>query len=86
MKFSRGIPKKYRKSVEDAFETILEHGNDTHRRIAHEILESKMLVRVEPVSKINELSSNGVYDIEQFVHEYLLIAFCLFAYLINRQG
>ncbi|MEP6787441.1 MAG: hypothetical protein ABJB40_03360 [Acidobacteriota bacterium] len=53
MKFDRGIAEKYRQSVEDAFQTILEKGNDDHRRVLNEILESKMLVRVKPVSEIN---------------------------------
>ena len=62
MKFNRGVAKKYRKSVEDAFNTILEYGNDEHRRIANEILESKMLIRVDPVSKINASGVTGVID------------------------
>ena len=62
MRFERKIPKKYRQSVEDAFDTILEHGNETHRRIANEILESDMLVRVEPVAKINASGVTGVID------------------------
>jgi hypothetical protein len=62
MKFARGIPKKYRRSVEDAFDAILEFGNEMHRRIADEILESKMLVRVEPVAKINASGVTGVID------------------------
>ena len=32
---------------------MLEHGNDSHRDVARLMLDSKMLVRVEPVSKIN---------------------------------
>lgn len=62
MKFARGIPKKYRKSVEQAFDAILEHGNEMHRRIANEILESKMLIRVEPVANINASGVTGVID------------------------
>src|SRR5688572_31777046 len=64
MKFAKGIPKKYRRSVEDAFDIILEHGNENHRRVAHEIFESKMLVRVEPVGKINASGVTGVIDPE----------------------
>ena len=62
MKFARGTNKKYRKSVEDAFDSILEHGNEMHRRVATEILDSKMLVRVEPVAKINASGVTGVID------------------------
>lgn len=56
MKFDKGIDKKYRQSVEDAFATIVEKGNDTHRHVMHEIMESKMLVQVKPVSKLGNAS------------------------------
>ena len=62
MKFDRGIDKKYRKSVEDAFDAILEHGNDLHRMIAKHILKSDMLVRVRPVSEINASGITGLID------------------------
>lgn len=62
MKFDRGIDKKYRKSVEDAFEAIMEHGNDMHRMIAKHILKSDMLVRVRPVSEINASGITGLID------------------------
>lgn len=62
MKFDKGIAKKYRTSVEDAFETILEKGNDDHRMVATHILKSKMLVRVKPVSEINASGVTGLID------------------------
>ncbi|HQU92910.1 MAG TPA: hypothetical protein PLK77_11465 [Pyrinomonadaceae bacterium] len=62
MNFDRGIDKKYRKSVEDAFDAILEHGNDMHRMIANHILKSDMLVRVQPVSEINASGITGLID------------------------
>ena len=62
MKFDKGIDKKYRKSVEDAFDAILEHGNDMHRMIAKNILKSEMLVRVRPVSEINASGITGLID------------------------
>jgi hypothetical protein len=52
MKFDKGIHKKYRHSIEDAFQTILEKGNEKHRRTAQLILDSEMLVCVHPVSKV----------------------------------
>lgn len=52
MKFDKGIAKKYRKSIEDAFETILEKGNARHRRTLELIFDSEMLVCVHPVSKV----------------------------------
>ncbi len=62
MKFDTGIDKKYRKSVEDAFGAIMEHGNDMHRTIANHILKSDMLVRVRPVSEVNASGVTGVID------------------------
>ena len=62
MKFDRGIDNKYRKSVEDAFATIIEKGNDEHRHVMNEILESKMLIRVKPVKKINASGITGVIN------------------------
>ena len=62
MKFDRGIDQKYRQSVEDAFATIIEKGNDLHKYVMNEILESKMLVRVKPVKKINASGITGVIN------------------------
>lgn len=62
MKFDKGIAKKYRKSVEDAFDTILDKGNDLQRQIATHIVKSKMLVRVQPVSEINASGITGLID------------------------
>lgn len=60
MKFDTGIDKKYRKSIEDALETILEKGNERHRRTIKLILDSKMIVCVHPVSKVNASGITGV--------------------------
>ena len=62
MKFDKGIDKKYRKSVEDAFETILAKGNDFHRYMMNEIIESDLLVQVLPVSKVNASGITGVIN------------------------
>lgn len=62
MKFDKGIAKKYRKSVEDAFYTILDKGNDLQQEIAKHILNSKMLIRVRPVSEINASGTTGLID------------------------
>ncbi|MBK8465837.1 MAG: hypothetical protein IPL32_08400 [Chloracidobacterium sp.] len=56
MKFDRGIEKKHRVSIEKAFETIVEKGDDFHRHMMNEFEESKLLIKVEPVSKINGAS------------------------------
>ena len=62
MRFEKGIDKKYRRSVEDAFDAILEQGNDMHRHIANHILKSDMLVRVRPVSELNASGITGLID------------------------
>lgn len=63
MKFDNGIAKKYRRSVEDAFDVILAHGNDLQKEIATHIVESKMLLRVKPVSELNNASGiTGLID------------------------
>ncbi len=62
MKFERGIAKKYRKSIEDAFAVIAACGNDFHRHMIHEIVESKMLIRCQPVAEINASGITGVID------------------------
>lgn len=62
MKFEKGIDKKYRKSVEEAFESILENGTDEQREIAEQILRSKLLVRVKPVSEMNASGVTGLID------------------------
>jgi len=62
MKFDKGIEKKYRKSVEDAFAAIIEHGNDEHRRVMEAILESDLLIRVQPVSEINASGITGLIN------------------------
>jgi len=60
MKFDMGIAKKYRQSIEQAFEAIVAKGNDHHRDVAGHILDSKMLVRVLPVSKVNASGVTGL--------------------------
>jgi len=62
MRFAHGIERKYRRSVEEAFDAILAQGNDLHREIIGIILESDMLVRVRPVSEINASGVTGLID------------------------
>lgn len=59
MKFDKGIAKKYRQSIEDAFETILDKGNEKHYRTAKLILDSEMLICVHPVSRVNASGITG---------------------------
>jgi hypothetical protein len=63
MKFDKGIAKKYRKSIERALATIIEKGNDGHRRVANAILDSKMTICVHPVSKVNASGITGLIDL-----------------------
>ncbi len=60
MKFDKGIDKKYRKSVEDAFATIMAKGNDNHRYVMNHIMGSDLLIRVQPVKKINASGITGL--------------------------
>ncbi len=60
MRFDDDIDEKYRKSVEDAFATILAKGNEFHRLMMNEILASDMLVRVQPVDEINASGITGL--------------------------
>ena len=60
MKFDKGIAGKYRTSIEDAFATIMEKGNDEHRRATGAILDSEMLIQVKPVSEVKASGVTGV--------------------------
>lgn len=53
MRFDNGIDIKYRKSIDDAFATILEKGDDQHKRVMRAIIDSEMLVEVGPVAQRN---------------------------------
>jgi len=60
MKFDNGIGRKYRKSIEEALQSIMQQGNDEHRRVTDLILDSKMLIQVKPVSEVNASGVTGV--------------------------
>ena len=62
MKFDQGIPIKYLRSIEDAFDKIIEKGNEFHRHMAKQILRSDLLVRVQPVSVVNASGVTGLID------------------------
>jgi len=62
VKFDNGIKSQYRKSVEDAFDAIIANGNDFHREMIGEILESEMLIRVGPVSEVKASGITGVIN------------------------
>jgi hypothetical protein len=60
VKFDTGIGKKYRGSIEDAFATIMQQGNDEHRQVIGAIIDSKMLVQLKPVSEVKASGVTGV--------------------------
>ena len=63
MKFDKGIDERYRKSVDDAFDTILDKGNEFHRHMVTQILRSDMLVRVQPVSIVKASGVTGLINV-----------------------
>jgi hypothetical protein len=63
VKFEEGIKPRYRKSIKDAIATIVERGNDLHRRLMNEIVASDMLFRVAPVAEVNASGRTGVTSI-----------------------
>jgi len=60
MIFEKGIAKKYRQSIDDAFATILDKGDDHHKRVMKAIIDSDMLVRVGPVAQTNASGRTGL--------------------------
>lgn len=60
MRFDKEIEKKYRKSLDDAFDTILARGNTAQRKIMQTIIDSNMIVCVFPVSKVHASGITGV--------------------------
>lgn len=62
MKFDKGIKKKYRQSVQDALDAIMQYGNEEHRRVIGAILGSRMLIQVKPVSEVKASGVTGVID------------------------
>lgn len=62
MRYDRGIGKKYRQSIESAFDTIIAQGDDFHREMMGEIMRSRMLIRCRPVKEVNASGITGVID------------------------
>jgi hypothetical protein len=56
MKFDKGIAKKYRQSIDDAMQTILEKGNESHQLVMRAILNSQMIICVHPAAKMGYAS------------------------------
>lgn len=62
MRIDNKIANNYRKSVELAFDTIIERGTDEQRRVMELIMDSDMQIRVQPVSEINASGITGLID------------------------
>jgi hypothetical protein len=62
MRFDTGIAGNYRRAVEDAFEAILERGDESHQRILRHVIGSQMTVCVFPVSRVMASGLAGVTD------------------------
>jgi hypothetical protein len=60
MKFDKGIAKKYRKSIDDAFDTVINKGNKFQRFMMETIVKSEMIVCVFPVSKVYASGITGI--------------------------
>lgn len=62
MKFQKGVARKYRKIIKDAFRVIEEIGTEQQRRVMKAIGESEMLICVGPVSEVRASGITGVTD------------------------
>jgi hypothetical protein len=60
MNFDKGIAKKYRKSIDDAFDTVINKGNKFQRFMMETIIKSEMIVCVFPVSKVQASGITGI--------------------------
>jgi hypothetical protein len=87
MKFDKGIESKYRKSIDDAFTTILDNGDAQHKRVMNAIVESEMLIEVGPVAQrnasgqtylVNAVATNARLLTTRLSHEDALREVCIF--------
>lgn len=62
MKFEEGIEPKYQTAINDALAAIMATGNEEHRTVAKAIMDSDMLMRVEPVSEVKASGVTGVIN------------------------
>jgi len=62
MRFDKGIEKKHRDSIEKACQTIMEIGDDFHREMMSDFYTSNLLIKVEPVAKINASGVTSVIN------------------------
>lgn len=62
MRFNENVPKKYRKSINRAFETILKKGTARNKRTAQMILDSELLICAGPVKEVVASGITGLID------------------------
>jgi hypothetical protein len=62
VRFDRTIDKKYQNSIDDAFATILEKGDAHHRHVMDQIVQSRMLIQVKPVSEVTASGRTGLVN------------------------
>lgn len=62
MKISNKVNERYRKAVELAFGAIMARGNAEHQMVAGAILDSDLVIRVQPANVINASGITGVIN------------------------
>lgn len=62
MKFEEGIDEKYKKAVTGAIDAVIAVGNESHKMVATAIRDSDMLIRVEPVAKVQASGRTGIIN------------------------
>lgn len=62
MRFAKRLAKEHRRAIDSAIETILDKGNQDHRRIMNLMLDSRIGISAVPVSEMNASGISGVTD------------------------
>ncbi len=62
MWFNDAVTTELKFAIDDAFDAIVEKGNDHHRRIVNAIRGSNMLINASPVSVVNASGITGIID------------------------
>jgi hypothetical protein len=62
MKFNDQITDELKAAIDDAFDAIVEKGDDHHRRVVNAIRNSNMLFNASPVSVVNASGIAGIID------------------------
>lgn len=62
MWFNDQVTTELKSAIDDAFDSIVEKGNEHHRRIVNAIRSSNMLFNASPVSVVNASGITGIID------------------------